>query len=154
MSALSFEANYLLTIYYNSWIILHNLILQNCTINFFFLIQTEANESRLHMLSPYEEKNTVRLHHLYIWVYLSPFHSLSIERQQQAMAKISHLIYFFVFLILVATNCMARIMANQAIVGSNLHHLINTRQIIDGCRPCRCDGPDSNCCPCPDCCSK
>ncbi len=71
------------------------------------------------------------------------------------MQKISQLICLIVFLVFVATNCMARTVENQAGIDDGLHRLIKKRQTdLGGCRPCDCHRADHNCCPCPDCCGE
>jgi hypothetical protein len=49
------------------------------------------------------------------------------------MQKISQLVCFIVFLILMATSCMARAAMNQAEVDERLHHVINKRSCSNDC---------------------
>ncbi|CAF4264807.1 unnamed protein product [Rotaria socialis] len=44
------------------------------------------------------------------------------------MQKFSQLIYLIIFLVLMASSCMARTIVNQAGIDDRLHHFINKRQ--------------------------
>ncbi len=58
------------------------------------------------------------------------------------MRKISQLICLIVFLVLMATTCMARTVVNQAGVDDRLHHFINKRSACssDTCVAAYCTG--------------